>query len=94
MRWVTFYYALLRDNVSDLKVHNNKEDALNYFNKHCKQYFPLNSQFKADKLPATYGYPLRKYCGISASAFKKEFDCSVDDALKWAKSDGDRKNGK
>lgn len=84
MRWVTFYYSVLNDSVSDLKVHSNKEEALKYFNKHCKQYFPINSQFKVDKLPATYGYPLRKYCGISARAFKEQFDCTVDQALKWA----------
>ena len=51
MRWTTFYYDLLSDRVFDLKVHNNKEDALDYFNKHCKDYFQINSQFKADKLP-------------------------------------------
>ena len=86
MRWVTFYYNLLGNSVSNLKVHNNKEDALKYFNKHCKQYFQVNSQFKADKLPATYGYPHRKYCGMSAKAFKKEFDCSIDEALRLAES--------
>lgn len=83
MRWTTFYYDVLRDRVFDLKVHNNKEDALSYFNKHCKQYFQVNTQFKADKLPVTYGYPMRKYCGISVRAFKKEFGCSVDEALQW-----------
>lgn len=88
MRWATFYYDLLRDNVSDLKVHSNKESALKFFNENCKKYFQLNSQFKADKLPATYGYPHRKYCGISARAFKKEFDCSIDEALKLAESEG------
>jgi hypothetical protein len=89
MRWITFYYDLLRDRVFDLKIHNNKEDALKYFNQHCKQYFQLNSQFKADKLPATYGYGLRKYCGISERAFKKEFNCSIDEALRLAKMEGE-----
>jgi AraC-like DNA-binding protein len=87
MRWATFYYDLLRDTVFDLKVHSDKESALSYFNKHCKIYFQLNSQFKADKLPATYGYATRKYCGISARAFKKEFGCSIDEALKIAESE-------
>ena len=86
MRWVTFYYSGLRNSVSDLKVHNNREDALKYFNKRCKLYFQLNSQFKADKLPAIYGYPFSKYCGISARAFKKEFGFSVDEALRLAKN--------
>lgn len=87
MRWVTFYYDLLRNSVSDLKVHNDKESALIYFNENCKNYFQLNNQFKADKLPATYGYPMRKYCGVSAREFKKEFDCSIEDALRLAGSE-------
>ena len=87
MRWVTFYYDLLGYSVSDLKVHNNKEDALDYFNKHCKDYFQLNSRFKADKLPARYGYPTRSYNGVSARTFKKMFDCSIDEALKLAESE-------
>ena len=88
MRWVTFYYDLLRNQVSDLKVHTNKENALECFNKCCHSYFQVNTQFKADKLPATYGYPMRKFCGISARAFKKEFDFSIDEALKLAESEG------
>jgi hypothetical protein len=47
----------------------------------------LNTRFKADKLPASYGYPLRKYWGISAPAFKKEFGISVDEALKISKGE-------
>ena len=82
MRYVTFYYDLLQDRVSDLKAHENKETALKYFNTHCRNYFQLNVRYKADKLPATYGYPMRKYCGISATAFKKQFGVSIDEALK------------
>lgn len=88
MRWVTFYYDVLKDKVFDLKVHSDKESALFYFNTHCKIYFQVNTSYKADKLPATYGYPMRKFCGISARAFKKEFDCSIDEALKLAESEG------
>ena len=69
-RWVTFHYDMIREHVSDLKVHLDKETALKYFNQHCKIHFQLNTRFKADKLPASYGYPLRKYWGISAPAFK------------------------
>ena len=87
MRWVTFYYDVLRNNVSDLKVHSNKEDALKHFNLNCRNYFEINTGFKADKLPASYGYPMRKYWGISARAFKKKFGCSVDEALKLAESE-------
>ena len=83
-RWVTFHYDMLREHVSDLKVHPDRETALKYFNQHCKSHFQLNTRFKADKLPASYGYPLRKYFGISAQAFKKEFEISVDEAVKIA----------
>ena len=79
MRWVTFYYNVMIDTLTDVKVHNNKEDALKYFNKHCNQYFQLNTRFKTDKLPAVYGYPMRKYCGISARQFKKEFNRDIDE---------------
>ena len=84
MRWVTFYHDLLNNKVCALKIHDNKEDALDYFNKHCKDYFQLNIQFKADKLPASYGYPMRAFYGISARAFKKMFNCSIDKALRLA----------
>lgn len=87
MRWVTFHYDLIRDQVSALKVHENKEVALKYFRANCKNYFQLNTLFEADKLPATYGYPMRKYYGISATAFKKIFGVSVDEALKQAESE-------
>ncbi len=82
MRWVTFYYDSLRAHAHDLAVHKDKETDLKYFNTHCRDYFQLNVRWKADKLPATYGYPMRKYYGISAGAFKKMFGVSVDEALK------------
>ena len=86
MRWVTFHYNALTDKVSALKVHENKETALKYFNSTMKDFFEINTKFKADKLPATYGYALRKYCGVSERAFKKEFGISVDEALELAQS--------
>ena len=87
MRWTTFYYDRLRDKVFDLKVHDDKESALNYFNTHCKDYFQINTSFKEDKLPASYGYVMRRFYGISARAFKKMFNCSIDEALKLAESE-------
>lgn len=83
-RWITFYYEVVNDRVYDLKVHDSKDEALKCFNKRCKNYFQLNTQFKTDKLPASYGYPLRRYYGISANAFKKMFDVTIDEALKIA----------
>lgn len=84
MRYVTFYYDLLREHVSDLKVHEDKENALKHFNSECHKWFEINTKFKADKLPATYGYPMRKYCAVSARTFKKMFDVSIDEAMEIA----------
>lgn len=86
-RWVTFHYDSIIGYVSDLKIHPNKETALKYFNQNCKRYFQLNTRFKADDLPASYGYPLRKYFGISAIAFKKEFGISIDEAMKLSRGE-------
>lgn len=87
MRYVTFYFDALHQHASDLEIHADKETALKFFNKNCKKYFRLNTGWKADKLPASYGYPLRKYWGISASAFKKMFEISVDEALEAVRND-------
>ena len=84
MRYVTFYYDFLGENVSDFKVHEDKEKALKYFNSHYHRWFELKTKFKADKLPVTYGYPLRKYYGVSARTFKKMFDISIDEAMEIA----------
>ena len=87
-RWVTFHYDMSREHVSDLKVHPDKETALKYFNLHyCKSHFQLNTRFKADKLPASYGYPLSGYWRISATSFKKKFGISVDEALEISKGE-------
>ena len=84
MRWVIFHYNALTNKVSALNVHENKETALKYFNSTMRDFFEINTNFKVKKLPATYGYALRKYCGISAKAFKKEFGISIDEALEIA----------
>lgn len=84
MRYITFYYDLLRENVSDLKVHEDKEKALKHFNSECRKWFELGTKFKVDKLPATYGYSMRKYYGVSARTFKKMFGISIDEAIKIA----------
>lgn len=66
-------------------MHEDKEKALKHFNSQSHRYFALNTKYKATKLPATYGYPMRKYYGVSARAFKKMFGVSVDEALEIAK---------
>ena len=82
MRWVTFYYDMLSGTITALVVHKDKEAALKHFNTRCRDFFSTNLSWKADKLPATYGYAWRKYFGISARAFKKMFNKSIDEALK------------
>lgn len=84
MRWVTFHYDFPTKIISAFEVHENKETALKYFNSTIRNFFKLNTNFKVDKLPATYDYGFRKYCGMSARAFKKEFHTSVDEALEKA----------
>ena len=80
MRYVTFYFDSLRQKASDLEIHADKETALKFFNKNCKKYFSVNTGWKADKMPASYGYPLRRFIGMSASAFRKEFGITIDKA--------------
>jgi len=80
MRYVTFYFDALHRHASDLEIHADKEMALKFFNKNCKKYFSLNTGWKADKLPASYGYPLRRFIGMSATAFRKEFGITIDEA--------------
>lgn len=71
-KWVTFHWSII-DGVSCLKVHDNKEIALKYFNSVCGNYFEIKTRFKADKLPASYGYPTRKFIGMSKPMFEKRY---------------------
>lgn len=87
MRYVTFYYDLLREHVLGLKIHEDKEKALKHFNSESHKLFELNTKFKATKLPATYGYPMRKYYGVSARTFKEMFGVSVDEAMEIAQKE-------
>jgi len=93
MKYVTFYYNMIFNSIHDLKVHDNEETALKYFNSNYKNYFTLKTPFKATKLPAEYGFPARKYYGVSARKFKEMFNISVDEAMnmQWILL-GDNKN--
>lgn len=68
-KWVTYYEDIF-NGVSDVAIHKNKETATKYFQTHYRQYFQLSSKIKVE-LPMTYGFPLRRYCGISLTKFKK-----------------------
>ena len=68
-KWVTFYTDIF-GTVADLTVHNNKEDATKFFKNHYKDYFELAMPTEV-RLPMTYGYPHRKFVGISKPKFEK-----------------------
>ena len=70
-KWVTFYEDIL-SGVHDLVVHDSKEDATTYFRSHYRQYFQLSSRIEI-KLPMSYGYPMRKYRGMSKYMFEKNY---------------------
>lgn len=89
-RWVTFYYDSIDARIDDFKVHSDKESALKYFNQKCKWYFALNTNFKADKLPCSYGFTFRRYYGISAHSFKKQFGISIDEVSTIYADKGER----
>lgn len=71
-KWVTFHWDII-NGVRALTIHQDKETALRYFNLRCKSYFEINTRFKADKLPASYGYPTRKFIGMSKPMFEKRY---------------------
>lgn len=72
MKWVTFYYDAMRGGVYDFVEHEDKASATEYFKKHYKKYFQLRTKIKVE-LPMTYGFPFRKYAGMTLRSFKKQF---------------------
>lgn len=69
--WVTFHWSLM-NGVSNLIIHKDKETATEYFKEHYRQYFEINQKQEV-KLPMSYGYPHRRFYGISKHKFDKEF---------------------
>lgn len=69
-KWVTFYDDL--SGIHDLKIHNSKDIATDYFKKHYRNYFQLSTKTEI-KLPMTYGYPHRKFVGMSKQMFEKRY---------------------
>ena len=73
MKWVTYYWDILQG-VSSLTIHNSHEEALKYFNSNAKRYFAIKSTFhKVKKLPASFGYAHRRFCGESLKMFENDF---------------------
>jgi len=72
LKYVTFHWHIC-GGVSSLKVHENKEAAIKYFNKNAYRYFELGRKTKIDKFPASYGFSHRKFMGMSKYMFEKNF---------------------
>lgn len=73
-KWVTFYYDVIRNEISNLETHENKKEAEEYFNNNCYNYFSNNLKNKKYyKLPASYGYPMRKFVGMTKKSFEENF---------------------
>lgn len=73
MKWVTFYYDAMRGGVYDFVEHKDKASATEYFKKHYKKYFQLQTEIKV-KLPMTYGLPFFwQYIGMTLCSFKKRY---------------------
>ena len=71
MKWVTYYDSIL-GGVRDVTVHKDRETATRYFNSHYRDYFEINTPFKA-KLPCQYGFYHRAFYGVSKKTFEKMF---------------------
>ena len=70
MRWVTFYYSIL-GGVQNLEYHKDMPTALAYFRRHYQDFFAISAPFRPTKLPASYGFPHRKYMGMSIRNYNK-----------------------
>lgn len=74
-KWVTFYYNVLMNGIEDYKEHKNRKLAEEYYLANYKKYFRLNKDIEKDfKLPYVYGYPTRKFCGMTKYKFDKMFE--------------------
>lgn len=67
-KWVTFYEDVF--GVQDLKIHQDRKTATEYFKSHYKSYFSNNIKLEI-KLPMSYGYPNRRFYGMSKYMYEK-----------------------
>ena len=77
MKWVTFYHDLMKNEVSDLKVHNDKESALRYFNETGSKYFKMFIPLAINVLPNWCGSKIHRYYIVTAKEYEEAFDCSL-----------------
>lgn len=78
-RWVTFYMDLIQNRIIDYQEHADKATAERYFRMHYRKYFPIAPKV-AVRLPMSYGFPFRKFYGVSIWSFHKYFGRRADDA--------------
>lgn len=72
-KWVTFYYGIT-DGICDYTEHKDRASAEMFFLKNYRRYFALNTDLKKNfKLPMSYGYPHRKFYGMTKHKFDKLF---------------------
>lgn len=73
--WVTFYWSMM-GGIEDVVEHRNKENAKEYFQKHCLDYFqkPPGFNKKQISLPYSFGFPHRKFYGMTKYKFQKLFE--------------------
>lgn len=72
MRYVTFYYSFL-GGVQYLEYHQDMPTALAYFRRHYRDFFEISSPFRPNRLPASYGFPHRRFMGMSIRAYNKHW---------------------
>lgn len=78
-KWVTFYESIF-NGIQDYVVHPDKETAEKYFKAHCRNYFQIAPVTQV-KLPMAYGFPHRKYYGLSLRQFQKRMRQIMDEKL-------------
>ena len=71
-KWVTFYHDVMSKCIRDYVEHPDRESATKHFENHYRDYFHLRTKTKV-KLPMAYGFPFRKYIGMTLRSFEKEF---------------------
>lgn len=73
MRYVTFYWSILRG-VEDLEVHKDKDTATRFYRRNCRLYFQNNTiDTRSVQLPFRYGFAHRAFFGMSIRQYNKYY---------------------
>lgn len=71
MKYVTYYDTLL-NGLSDVKVHDSKDDAVKYYRKNARWYFDVSLPAVTTP-PTACGFPHRLFGVMSIRMFRKRF---------------------